>query len=709
MKPRWMTLKWFFLLLAALLPVGLISLFALGIAYKSVRDLVRANNQAAVTTIAEIVSRDFGICMNLVRSFSTLPELVSAIQRNDPEAVRNELHLASETFPKFGRLYVADKEGHAWSSYPDEETGPSLNPQQREWVKLLNQKGQPVVSGVYHPGRFSKAGVVAMAVPVLDKAQKQIAILVCEYPMDEITARLRQLTPGGSGIVFLLDPNGVAAAHPRLFAQTRQHDEFLGLAPVQKALRGIPQSEEYVDPVTQSKMVGTFQPVSVRDRRWVVVAAQPVHEAYSTIQLAGLQIGSAAAVLAVMAMGIVTVLGRSNERNRELNLTLSQSNAELKRERFLIDTLMDTIPDHIYFKDLDSRFLRVNRAMATRFNLKDPAEAVGKSDSDFFAAEHARQAYQDEQEMIRTGNSLVNREEKETWPDGSVTWVSTTKICLRGKNGEIIGTFGLSRDITGRKEAEDALDRKAKELARSNKELEEFAYVASHDLQEPLRMIASYTQLLERRYKNKLDQDAHEFIAYAVDGATRMQVLINDLLAYSRVGTRGKPFAPTDCEEVMARTLSNLKIAIEESGAEITCTPLPKILGDTTQFTQLLQNLINNAIKFSRKDDKPKIHVGARLEKVPCSESGDQTTSWHFWVSDNGIGIDPKFFDRIFIIFQRLHTRDQYAGTGIGLSVCKKIVERHGGKIWVESEPEHGTTFHFTVPCSAQDVTAALK
>src|SRR4051794_20383879 len=439
MKPRWMTIKWFFLLLAALLPVGLISLFALGIAYKSVRDLVRANNQAAVTTIAEMLSRDFGICMNLVRSFAGLPELVSAIERNDAAGVRNELQLASETFPKFGRLYVADNDGHAWSSFPEGDRGPALNPQQREWLALLNQKGQPVVSGVYHPGRTSRSGVVAMAVPVLDKSKKQLAILVCEYPMDEITARFRQLTPGGGGMGFFLDPNGTAAAHPRLFALSRQHDEYLGLPPVQKALEGTPQFAEYMDPVTQSRMVATFQPVSVRDRRWVVVAAQPIHEAYATIQQAGLQIGSAAAVLAVGAMAIVTVLGRSNERNRLLNLTLSQSNDQLKRERFLTDTLMDTIPDSIYFKDLKSQFLRINRSMASRFNLKDPSDAVGKSDSNFFAKEHAEQAYRDEQEMIRTGKSLVNREEKETWPDGSVTWVSTTKICLRDKNGDIMG------------------------------------------------------------------------------------------------------------------------------------------------------------------------------------------------------------------------------------------------------------------------------
>ncbi|MDB6035777.1 MAG: domain S-box protein, partial [Verrucomicrobiales bacterium] len=176
----------------------------------------------------------------------------------------------------------------------------------------------------------------------------------------------------------------------------------------------------------------------------------------------------------------------------------------------------------------------------------------------------------------------------------------------------------------------------------------------------------------------------------------RMQVLINDLLAYSRVGTRGKPFAMIPCEEVLARTLSNLKILIEETGAQVTRSDLPCVMGDPTQLTQLFQNLVNNAIKFRRKDQPPQIHISAVLEKGTNEE--EPTIFWHFMVADNGIGIDPKFFERIFIIFQRLHTRDQYPGTGIGLSVCKKIVERHGGEIWLESEPGGGTKFHFTMP-----------
>ncbi|CAN5907295.1 hypothetical protein BH11MYX3_BH11MYX3_28760 [soil metagenome] len=238
-----------------------------------------------------------------------------------------------------------------------------------------------------------------------------------------------------------------------------------------------------------------------------------------------------------------------------------------------------------------------------------------------------------------------------------------------------------------RRRAEQDLAERAEELARSNADLEQFAYVASHDLQEPLRMIASYNQLLARRYKGKLGEDADEFIGFTVEGATRMQRLINDLLAYSRVGTKTRELHEVDLEEVLAESIGNLGGAVADEHAEITHDPMPKLPGDHGQLVQLLQNLIGNAIKF-HGEAAPKIHVGATRERG----------GWKITVRDNGIGIEPQYFERIFVIFQRLHARETYPGTGIGLAICKKIVERHGGKIWVESAPGDGSTISFTLP-----------
>lgn len=251
---------------------------------------------------------------------------------------------------------------------------------------------------------------------------------------------------------------------------------------------------------------------------------------------------------------------------------------------------------------------------------------------------------------------------------------------------QIAGAIANARLFMELKRAEEALAKKAEELARSNAELERFAYVASHDLQEPLRMIGSYLQLIERRYQGKLDQDANEFIAYAVDGANRLQRMINDLLAYARVETRGRSFERVDSEFTLKRALTNLKVAIEESSAQITHDSLPGVMADGSQLVQVFQNLIGNAIKF-RDEKPPHIHISAE----------SKTNEWFFSLRDNGIGIDPQYKERIFVIFQRLHG-NQVPGTGIGLSLCKRIVERHGGRIWVESEPGNGATFYFTIP-----------
>ena len=274
--------------------------------------------------------------------------------------------------------------------------------------------------------------------------------------------------------------------------------------------------------------------------------------------------------------------------------------------------------------------------------------------------------------------------------DSFYTDVRGTKVRFQGQ--EYI--LAAIRDVTEQKEAELKLEETMRELERSNEELQRFAYVASHDLQEPLRMVTSYLQLLVQRYGDRLDGDAQEFIDYAVDGASRMKQLINDLLTYSRVDTRGVSLQPVDVEQVLDDVLENLQFRVEETEAGIIRHPLPIVPGDKSQLEQLFQNLIDNALKF-RGNEPPRVEVGA--------EKGDG--EWVFSVKDNGIGMDSRFKDRVFIIFQRLHTRDEYEGTGIGLAVSKRIVERHGGEIWYESEPGEGTTFYFTIPDEPETIS----
>jgi PAS domain S-box-containing protein len=258
-------------------------------------------------------------------------------------------------------------------------------------------------------------------------------------------------------------------------------------------------------------------------------------------------------------------------------------------------------------------------------------------------------------------------------------------------------SIAICRDVTQRLSDERELVRRARELQRSNAALEEFAYIASHDLQEPLRMVASYLQLLERRYRGQLDTEADEFLGFAVDGARRMQALINDLLLYSRAGGQS-PFVPTDCGAVAATALANLRSTIEETGARVAVGALPTVEGDPTQLAQVFQNLIANAIKF-RGDRPPEIIVG-------CQRDGRQ---WLFSVRDTGIGIEQRHAERIFMVFKRLHPQSQYPGTGIGLAICRRVVERHGGRIWVEPADGGGSVFRFTLPATAVAVTAGSR
>jgi PAS domain S-box-containing protein len=331
----------------------------------------------------------------------------------------------------------------------------------------------------------------------------------------------------------------------------------------------------------------------------------------------------------------------------------------------------------------DGKIADVNAATekVTGYSRQD---LVGNDFLDYFMEpEKARAGYQ---RVFKEGY-VVDYPLEIRHKDGRITSVLYNASVYRDEKGEVSGVFAAARDITERKRAEEAIKRYAADLKRSNEELQQFAYVASHDLQEPLRAVASFTQLLSERYKGRLDKDADEFIAFAVGGAHRMQALINDLLSYSRLETRGKPPEPTDSHDALGQALANLGTAIRESVALVTNEDLPTVRADESQLVQLFQNLVGNAIKF-RGPEPPRVHVSA-------VSKGNE---WLFSVRDNGIGIAKEYHERIFSIFQRLHSREEYPGTGIGLALCKRIVERHGGTIRVESGPGSGSTFFFTLP-----------
>jgi PAS domain S-box-containing protein len=364
---------------------------------------------------------------------------------------------------------------------------------------------------------------------------------------------------------------------------------------------------------------------------------------------------------------------------------LAEMVRDLSIKHRLLDSIVEGTTDLIYIRDLENRFTLANSSCAKIFG-RTMTDVVGKSMRELLPNDSYDAVVQSDQEVVHTGATCTIEEVAEI--DGITRLFLTTKGPYRDADLKIIGTIGISREITERKRAEEHLVKTVAELKRSNDELGQFAYVASHDLQEPLRMVASYTQLLAKRYRGRLDPDADEFIAYAVDGCNRMQGLIHDLLAYSRAGTDGKALREISSEKALKEALANLRTTMEESNAVATHDALPAITTDATQLTLVFQNLIGNAIKY-HGPEAPHVHVSAK-------KNGGK--EWIFSVQDNGMGIDPQYFERIFILFQRLHARTEFKGTGIGLAICKKILERLGGRIWVESQPEKGSTFYFALP-----------
>jgi len=359
----------------------------------------------------------------------------------------------------------------------------------------------------------------------------------------------------------------------------------------------------------------------------------------------------------------------------------------LAAERQLLRTLIDNLPSHIFVKDTQGRYLVSNRSHTQLLGAATEADLLGKTVFDFFPPEVARGFAVTDEALLQGGESIIEREERYV-AQGGHGWHSATKVPLRDASGRITGLVGIRHDITARKQAEEALNFYTASLVRSNRELQDFASVASHDLQEPLRKIQAFSDRLKARSGPALDDTGRDYLDRMQSAAARMQTLVNDLLTFSRVTSRAQPFVPTDLARVAREVLADLETRVEQTGGRVELGDLPVIEADATQMRQLLQNLVANALKFHRPDAPPVV-------KVTCERAGDTV---RLLVADSGIGFDEKYLDRIFTIFQRLHGREEYEGTGVGLAVCRKIAHRHNGTITARSQPGAGATFIVTLP-----------
>jgi len=372
----------------------------------------------------------------------------------------------------------------------------------------------------------------------------------------------------------------------------------------------------------------------------------------------------------------------------------------LAEEHNLLRGVMDAMPEQVFVTDREGRFIIDNISHRLFLGVKMAREVEGKTAANFFPAAVAAEMTGDNRAIMESGRSVLNQEDLVVLRDGEVVWIATTKVPLHDVEGVCIGMVGVSSDISVRKEAEERLRLAAEQLRRSNLELQDFASIASHDLQEPLRKIQAFGDRLKMKCSESLGENGRDYLDRIQDAARRMQILLHDLLTLSRVTSKAQPFEPVDLLKVIKEVISDLEVRIEQSNADVEIGALPTIDADEAQMRQLLQNLISNALKFHRPEVKPEVTISGKIfdnvESLPGAMPGEDICQ--IMVKDNGIGFDDQYSERIFQVFQRLHSRSEYEGTGIGLAVCRKIADRHGGTIVAKSAEGEGATFIVTLP-----------
>ena len=676
-----------------LVPILILGLFAYRIASHSIRTLVETGNASVAAAASELMRNELDRRLDLAVTTAGMPGLVAAIERRDEAAVRERLRVVVESYPGVDRALVADLYGVAWSDYPraPESLGQSFT--MRDWYRGVTNGWNPYVSEVFRRNSAPRPLVVAISVPVRS-GTNIIGILSHQYRLEFLTAWTRQLKLGEKGSLYLIDHTGTVAAHPGLDLQANEHEEYANVPQVQQALAGRSHSGEYQDPVAHRTMEATFVPVRVGEWYWVVVAQQPVEEAFAPLRRLRLQLGAGAGILALAALTAVFLLGRSSEQSRRLDCQLAE-------ERNLLRSLIDNVPDLVYVKDTQSRFILANRAVARLMGARTPEDLLGKTDADFFPAQFANQYRADEQALLRAGTPLIGHEEMVADSQGldGKLWFSTTKVPLRDRRNEIIGLVGIGRDITLQKMAQDELVTAKEAAVGANRAKSEFLANMSHELRTPLNSVIGFANILTKNKSGRLQRDELQFAERIYANGAHLLSLINQILDLSKIEAKRVELelGLVSLNRLVPDILSQFEAQVRERPVALK-VELPPATGllqaDEGKLRQILINLVGNALKFTEQ--------GSVTVRVGVDERTRRPLRIN--VIDTGIGIPKNRQAAVFEAFQQADagTTRKYGGTGLGLTISLALCKLMGFGIELQSEPGQGSTFSILLGAAAK-------
>ncbi|SNB44753.1 ATP-binding protein [Geobacter sp. DSM 9736] len=703
--PSGIRARLFLLIALVLLPLALLMTWVYHERYQTRRSLAFQTE----VEVAEGVAMTFSNFVNGLRRQNY--SLGQAIIRLSPPVTQNAvrlLALTAQNYPSVRNFSWTNTDGLVIASSDSALAGRDLS--SRPYFRQLMHGSPWSIGDVTATGTSSTAPIFAIATAIRDEKGALRGMVVAGIEPERLgeLALTQQRLTGGAYAIF--DRQGTLvfrSTSPSLSWETRRRWSEQD-AVLQRTLETGKPHIGITQVITGGSWVSARVPIPAIG--WVAGAGTPSKAAFAPVNdalrreiLLGLAVFAFAFLLAAVAARTISVpllrLERDTHNGEKERIAASDLLApkEVSRVRRAVYEMMaeigeaekrfrlalGNIPDSIVIYDSDLRIRYVNPNMTAYTGLPE-SHFIGRKGSEIWPAFY--ELWHDGLVDVLESGRVRKMELDLPFQNGMRNFI-VTFVPLFDPGNEVTEIMGIGHEYTERKQAETELKRAMEELVQTNRELEQFAFVASHDLQEPLRMVASYVQLLEKRYRDRLDERGVLYIDYAVEGATRMKSLIEDLLAFSRIA-RGEEFGPVDLNEVFEETTGYLGETIRQSGGEVTRGDLPIVTGDRTQLLQLFRNLLSNSLKYRRPEAPPSIRVEAQL----------QGNEWVFSVADNGIGIEPAYFERIFHIFQRLHARHLYPGTGIGLATCRKIVERHRGRIWVESTPGEGSTFFFTLP-----------